>query len=348
MNDPFEIIETDLRVRYAETDAMGIVYHANYFIWFGWPHRPDFHKAAKAKQPYDSPHSYVTIDGASAPAPGITFANGGFYIGYGMHDIIIRHIRIKHGTVGGSGGDGICLRAKRVLIDHCTITEAVDETIDCHEGAENVTVQNCILGPASRTGHPKGEHSAGPFVAYGATRVTLHHNLIAKNYMRNPLLYGDRKKTYEHEERPLADVRNNLNFGCHQGAIVGAGMRANLIGNFYLNQRAPAIYIVAKYPVKPQLYIKDNASFPDRRNASGNLYRIGKGEVPAGHQLIVSRPFDAAPVTTQPALDAARLVLATAGARPWARGPIEAPLIAEVRAAAAALFEKGKATQPEK
>jgi acyl-CoA thioester hydrolase len=27
------IIETKLRVRYAETDQMGIVYHANYLIW---------------------------------------------------------------------------------------------------------------------------------------------------------------------------------------------------------------------------------------------------------------------------------------------------------------------------
>lgn len=28
------VIETQLRVRYAETDAMGIVYHTNYIIWF--------------------------------------------------------------------------------------------------------------------------------------------------------------------------------------------------------------------------------------------------------------------------------------------------------------------------
>jgi acyl-CoA thioester hydrolase len=26
--------ETSLRVRYAETDAMGVVYHANYLVWF--------------------------------------------------------------------------------------------------------------------------------------------------------------------------------------------------------------------------------------------------------------------------------------------------------------------------
>ena len=28
------VSETRLRVRYAETDQMGVVYHANYFVWF--------------------------------------------------------------------------------------------------------------------------------------------------------------------------------------------------------------------------------------------------------------------------------------------------------------------------
>ena len=29
-----EVFETRLRVRYAETDQMGVVYHSNYIIWF--------------------------------------------------------------------------------------------------------------------------------------------------------------------------------------------------------------------------------------------------------------------------------------------------------------------------
>jgi acyl-CoA thioester hydrolase len=28
------VIETTIRVRYAETDAMGVVYHADYLVWF--------------------------------------------------------------------------------------------------------------------------------------------------------------------------------------------------------------------------------------------------------------------------------------------------------------------------
>ena len=29
-----DVVETTVRVRYAETDAMGIVYHTNYIVWF--------------------------------------------------------------------------------------------------------------------------------------------------------------------------------------------------------------------------------------------------------------------------------------------------------------------------
>ena len=34
MNHSAAVCETKLRVRYAETDKMGVVYHANHFIWF--------------------------------------------------------------------------------------------------------------------------------------------------------------------------------------------------------------------------------------------------------------------------------------------------------------------------
>jgi acyl-CoA thioester hydrolase len=33
-NHPTALNETRLRVRYAETDQMGVVYHSNHFIWF--------------------------------------------------------------------------------------------------------------------------------------------------------------------------------------------------------------------------------------------------------------------------------------------------------------------------
>lgn len=45
------IIETTFRVRYAETDASGVVYHANYIVWFEhgrgewfWQQGRDYHR----------------------------------------------------------------------------------------------------------------------------------------------------------------------------------------------------------------------------------------------------------------------------------------------------------------
>jgi pectate lyase len=306
----------------------------NYFIWVGWPHRPQATTTPGGALNYDSPHSFVTVDGASAPEPGITFTNGGFYIGYGVHDVIIRHIRIKHGAIGGSSGDGMCIQAKRVLIDHCTITEAVDETIDM-SGGRNVTVQWCVLGYGSKTSHPKGvDHSAGPFVAYRATRVSLHHNLIFRNNLRNPLLYGDYKLAYEKEAPPVSDVVNNTIFACHQGALVGAGMCANLVGNLYLQQHRPAIYIVTKYPGKPKVYLKDNIALRDGKACPAEYVIAGK-EAERGEDTlyIATEPFEAAAVAAQPALDAAKLVLRHAGSRPWARSESEAALMEEVRKA---------------
>jgi len=34
MTGPEDVAVTELRVRYAETDAMGVAYYANYFVWF--------------------------------------------------------------------------------------------------------------------------------------------------------------------------------------------------------------------------------------------------------------------------------------------------------------------------
>lgn len=51
-----KIIETTLRVRYAETDASGVVYHANYLVWFEhgrgewfWQQGRDYHRDVEAR-----------------------------------------------------------------------------------------------------------------------------------------------------------------------------------------------------------------------------------------------------------------------------------------------------------
>ncbi|MGQ9628397.1 MAG: acyl-CoA thioesterase [Anaerolineae bacterium] len=47
------VVETELRVRYAETDAMGIVHHSNYLIWF---------EAGRSDYLFQQGHSYAEIE----------------------------------------------------------------------------------------------------------------------------------------------------------------------------------------------------------------------------------------------------------------------------------------------
>lgn len=51
-----KVIETTFRVRYAETDASGVVYHANYIVWFEhgrgewfWQQGRDYHRDVEAR-----------------------------------------------------------------------------------------------------------------------------------------------------------------------------------------------------------------------------------------------------------------------------------------------------------
>jgi acyl-CoA thioester hydrolase len=71
------IVETTLRVRYAETDAMGIVYHANYLVWFEagrgdyfrargqdygeWEHRGYFLPVSEVHARYHAPARYADL-----------------------------------------------------------------------------------------------------------------------------------------------------------------------------------------------------------------------------------------------------------------------------------------------
>jgi acyl-CoA thioester hydrolase len=54
--EPKRIVETTFRVRYAETDASGIVYNANYLIWFEvargeffWQQGRDYHRDVETR-----------------------------------------------------------------------------------------------------------------------------------------------------------------------------------------------------------------------------------------------------------------------------------------------------------
>ena len=152
---------------------------------------------------------FLTIAGQTAPSPGITIIRGGIDIR--AHDVIVRHIRIRSGVSGQarrSGWEADALStvgARNVIVDHCTMTWAVDENLSAsgprftgstveewrRGTSHNITFSYNVLAEGlADASHPKGEHSKGSLIHDNATGILIYRNLYAHNYERNPMLKG--------------------------------------------------------------------------------------------------------------------------------------------------------------
>jgi pectate lyase len=142
---------------------------------------------------------FVTVAGQTAPSPGITVTRGGISIL--AQDVVIRHLRVRPGDAGqakrsGWEPDGIATNAAHhVVIDHCSVTWAVDENISAsgprHEGPEktshDITFSNCIIAEGlNDSSHQKGPHSKGSLIHDYCARIAILNNLYAHNVERNP------------------------------------------------------------------------------------------------------------------------------------------------------------------
>jgi hypothetical protein len=115
--------------------------------------------------------------------------------------VLIQHLRVRPGDAGqakrsGWEPDGIATSAAHhVVIDHCSVTWAVDENLSVsgprHEGPDHtshdVTLSNCIIAEAlSDSSHGKGPHSKGSLIHDYCANVAILNNLYAHNVERNP------------------------------------------------------------------------------------------------------------------------------------------------------------------
>jgi len=144
-------------------------------------------------------HPFVTIAGQTAPPPGITLAGTtGFIIQ--THDVLLQHLRVRVGDLPGwmhpqdrdgimvLGSDDGSAEAYNVVIDHCSISWAIDENINLwYQNVYDVTIRHCIVSEGLYNSlHPKGQHSCGLLVGKYARRVSVIGNLFAHNSRRNP------------------------------------------------------------------------------------------------------------------------------------------------------------------
>lgn len=190
------------------------------------------------------PHSFITIDGASAPDPGITIEQPGTIgttieasgsIGP-VHDVIIHHLRMDglaeaHENDGDIWGlDGEAAAVHHVILDHITARGATDGVFDVWEDVHDVTMSwNLITDTVTAMHLSTGDESVP------RARFSVHHNVFVGN--------NERQIRLRHDSGDI-DYRNNVVFGWAYFEGGGAGLHIaydddetnpslNVVGNVF-------------------------------------------------------------------------------------------------------------------
>ncbi len=201
--------------------------------------------------------SYLTIDGSTAPYPGITIKqysleNGSTVIAK-CSDIILNNLRF-YGvyTAGGetpnvTGCFGVEGGTSRIVLDHLTIRNSSDSGPDFWGGISDVTMSYCLI---MYSYHPTTiSHYPAPYQV--RQRMSLHHNVWARNQDRNPQVRAD--------VRDLDFVNNVIyHWGYYYGNGQGSRIRndsgepkvnLNIINNYWVPVSNPSWALV--YGINP-------------------------------------------------------------------------------------------------
>ncbi len=298
--------------------------------------------------------SYVTIAGQSAPGGGIQLRHHALIIG--VHDVVMRHLRLRPGFTGAEGGNskhGITIGndaapVYNVIVDHCSFAWQQDDN-DVWYRTYDITFQWNIFAEGNNPDAFNGVAGKAFLAGEGKDlgRLSFHHNFLTSNFMRNPHIVGD---------GPTHLINNVIyNWGTAGGEFQNRarGMMLNLIGNTYKAgpDSSKGRYEVGVYGAfgtnvfeQPPglIYVRDNFG-PHRKKATEDewafmgSYRVSDGPrfatLPAPSNLRRMTPWPDAPipVTTYPAARNVEIVLRGAGAILPARDAVDTRLVREFR-----------------
>jgi len=252
--------------------------------------------------------SNITVDGSTAPAPGITITGHPIYISNGGSNIILSQFRHRGGWTladGTRNSEGNCiviyLNCSNIILDHLSVSNYDDEGLDIWQDNRNITVQDCIIGAGSYA-----THNYGFLIGNHSERVTVYRNLFHNTAYRNPAVgHDDENGTVA--PYITAEIVNNVVWDYSQAATtVYWGGKGNVIGNYYYSSKIPG---KTNRAVNTATDTTANGS----SYASGNFSKDGSTVTGT-----VSAPFtvDAyAQITPSSAADAAAYVKANAGCR---------------------------------
>jgi pectate lyase len=293
-------------------------------------------------------HPYVTVAAQTAPGGGICIKNAGIVII--THDVLIQHLRVRPGNEGDiepENNDAIAILGRHadvdgaynVVLDHISASWGEDETISTWYGAHDITISWSIISEAlNRSRHQKETHSAGLLVGDSSYHVSMHHNLLAHNDFRNPLI----------AQGGTHDFVNNViyNWGVLPAEIIDEGSNTflNFIGNYFIP--GPST-IVGPYEIlfaggDPRIYVEGNLGphRPDTTMDEWSLVGFGYGEEGNAPEEYRSQTrFTTYPITATSAVQALEEVLAGSGATVPVRDLVDQRVVNEVQMRTGAIID---------
>ncbi|MGH7804516.1 MAG: hypothetical protein ACREQJ_09215 [Candidatus Binatia bacterium] len=263
--------------------------------------------------------SFVTVDGLSAPSPGITLEGAGLEIdgSHGGHDVVVRGIRVRNAAARGNDSLAIRNGANQVVVENLSLDGCGDGNLDITRGAHDVTVAWSIFSGCDKNS----------LIKYGTQRVSLHHNVFADARWRNPWISYTTESADNFSPDLMVDMRNNVVWGWDLdggGTGVECGAKANVVANYFSSPDAPPIRQANAIMVQPSCPAGGSGGFAHTSSnvsADGLWFDVNVfGNVP--------EPFPAAPVATGEPCAEASAVLAAAGAHP--RDAVDADRLAAI------------------
>ncbi|RME84659.1 MAG: hypothetical protein D6775_04845 [Caldilineae bacterium] len=240
----------------------------------------DLQKDIRVRDPY------LTVAGQTAPGDGIMLRNAGITIR--SHDVIIRGLTIRPGDNPEGQRPGVRRAitiwgsteapSYNIIVDHNSLSWSTDEVIGVGYVHDVTFSYNFITEPLHNSIHQEGAHGYA-FALYGnkdpMDRITVHHNLIAHGYNRNP----------QFANGVNGEAINNIIYDWgNRGLSIRADARINVVGNHFIagpDTPASARGVDFNCPGgdcgTTRIYVADNLG-PFRPTNSGDEWLVVDGD----------------------------------------------------------------------
>ena len=257
----------------------------------------------------------ITLAGQTAPGGGITIY-GNYVSLSSRNNIIMRDIRIRPGVGTASDKKGLNITTGHdMIIDHCSIEWARYDNVGITSNSYNITMQSCMIAEPIQSQYSN-------CLVDSSRSITLIDSLWIDAKTRNPKTKGD-----------LQYINNVVyNWGATEalsGGHSGANWYEDIINNYFIKGPSSSSTIAGEFSSTDVVYQTGNMKDTDK---NGTLNGVAMTTSDYSTPTFTSTPYNnpTVPVTIDSATAAYYKVIASAGATPQNRDPVDTRLINQV------------------